>query len=828
MQSIVHDVREGLRLLRRAPLFSALVVITLALAIGANATIFNVVNAVLLRALPYPDPSRLVLLYEGTASSAHPFGFSAPDFVAFRDGTRSFTNVAAFRSTEYELSGLDQPERVPAARISAPLFDVLGVPLALGRPFTDKEDAGRQPVVILSDGLWRRKFGSDPSVVGRAISLDRQAFTVVGVTPRGFTFPARGPVLNNIPADLYVPISFSDTELRGFGSMFNNTVVGRLRPGVSLVQAAAEAREIARRVVAEVYPAQLREMGFSVTMTATAFRDEVVGTISRILYVLMAAVIVVLLIATADIAGLMLTRAAAREREMAVRAALGADRSRLIRMMLIESSVLAAIGGLVGLCLAWGGSRAFLTASPIELPRVTEISFDGRVVLFTLLVTVASAFLCGIVPAWESSRRDASPALKEGGGRTGTASVRQRRIFGALVVAQFACAIVLMTSGGLLIRSFVRLLDTNPGFQQDNVVTLATSLPTSTYTNGADVRAFYGRLLDRVRQLPGVTAVGASTDLPLSIRERRMFTIETPPAASSDLSHLIAQDWVLGGYFDALNIRLLSGRHLSDQDTTTSEPVAVVNETLARRFWPDEDPVGRRIAWGGARTHGQWMRIVGVVADVKQAGLTSPTEAQTWTPWAQLPDGALGDTVIGAFRSLKLIVRTTVPPTTLVSSIRSEVRAIDPLLPVTNVRTLDEVVSTSTASQRFNAAVLGGFAGAALLLAAVGVAGVLAISVSRRTAEIGVRLALGARSGDVLTMVLRQGLSLVLLGLVIGLPCAFVAARLLSALLFGVGSHDAATFAGATGILLLVALAACAIPAIRASRINPLAALRID
>ena len=287
MQSIVHDVREGLRLLRRAPLFSALVVTTLALAIGANATIFNVVNAVLLRALPYPDPSRLVLLYEGTASSAHPFGFSAPDFVAFRDGTRSFTNVAAFRSTEYELSGLDQPERVPAARISAPLFDVLGVPLALGRPFTDKEDAGRQPVVILSDRLWRRKFGSDPSVVGRAISLDRQAFTVVGVTPLGFTFPARGPVLNNIPADLYVPISFSDTELRGFGSMFNNTVVGRLRPGVSLVQAAAEAREIARRVVAEVYPAQLREMGFSVTMTATALRDEVVGTISRILYVLM-------------------------------------------------------------------------------------------------------------------------------------------------------------------------------------------------------------------------------------------------------------------------------------------------------------------------------------------------------------------------------------------------------------------------------------------------------------------------------------------------------------------------------------------------------------
>jgi len=828
MQSIVYDLREGLRLLRRAPLFSALIVGTLALAIGANTAIFSVVNGVLLRALPYEDPSRLVLVYEGLPSYARPFGFSAPDFVGFRERARSYTGIAAFRSVEYELSGQDQPERVRAARVSASLFDLLGVPLAVGRGFTSEEDNGRQPVAILGDALWRRKFGADTGVIGRAITLDRRAYTVVGVLPRGLTFPNRGPLLNNTPADVYVPLSFSDQELGAFASMYNNSVIGRLKPGVSTAQATSEARDIAKTLIAEVYPAVFRENGMALTMRMTPLADDVVGGVRRILYVLLAAVVVVLLIATADITGLMLTRAAVREREMAVRTALGAGRARLIRMMLLEAGVLAGLGGLAGAGLGWWATRVLVSITSIELPRAAEVSVDSRVVFFAIGITLASALLCGIVPAWESSRRQTNTALKESAGRSGTASMRQRRIFGTLVTAQFAFAIVLLTSGGLLIRSFGRLLDTDPGVRRDNVITLSTSLPATTYSKGSDVRAFYQRLLARVGQIPGVSEVATGTDVPLSVRERRAFTVETPNEAVVGLPHVIAHDWVNGKYFDTLGIRLISGRYLTEQDGTGPEPIVVVNETMARRFWPGVNPVGRRMAWGGARTHGPWMRIVGVVADVKQAGIGVPAEPQTWTPWLQLPDAALAENPTGIFRNLTIILRTSVPPESVIASVRQEVAAIDPLLPVSNVKTLDDVLNESTASDRFNASLLGAFAGTALLLAAIGVAGVLAISVSRRTAEIGIRLALGAQSRDVLAMVLRQGLMLVLLGLAIGLPASFFASRLLSTLLFGIGPHDPVAFAGAIVLLLAVALAACAAPAIRASRIDPIAALRID
>jgi predicted permease len=406
--------------------------------------------------------------------------------------------------------------------------------------------------------------------------------------------------------------------------------------------------------------------------------------------------------------------------------------------------------------------------------------------------------------------------------------VRQRRIFGTLVTAQFAFAIVLLTSGGLLIRSVGRLLDTDPGVRRDHVITLSTSLPATTYSKGSDVRAFYQRLLARVGQIPGVSEVATATDVPLSVRERRAFTVETPNEAAAGLPHVIAHDWVNGKYFDALGIRLISGRFLTEQDGTGPDLVVVLNETMARRFWPGVDPVGRRMAWGGARLHGPWMRIVGVVADVRQAGLSVPPEPQTWTPWMQLPDTALAENPTGIFKNLTIILRTSVPPESVIASVRQEVRAIDPLLPLSNVKTLDDVLRESTASERFNASLLGAFAATALLLAAIGVAGVLAISVSRRTAEIGIRLALGARSSDVLVMVLRQGLTLVLLGLAIGLPSAFFVTRLLSTLLFGVGPHDPIAFAGATVLLLAVALAACVAPAIRASRIEPIAALRID
>ena len=827
MQSILYDARSAFRLIVRAPLFSALVIATLALAIGANTAIFGVVNGVLLRSLPYADPDRLVVLYEGVSAVKRPFGFSAPDFVGFRERARSYDGLAAFRSVEYELSGVDQPERISAAKISASLMDVLGTPPALGRTFTSEEDAGRQPVAILSDGLWRRKFGADAAAVGRPVILDRKPYTIVGVMPARFTFPNRGPILNNIPADVYVPISFTDVELRAFGSMYNNSVVGRLKSGVTTAQARGEASNITKQLLAEVYPSQFREMGLSLATTVTPLGDEVTGTIKRTLYVLLAAVAVVLLIACADIACLMLTRAAAREREMAIRTALGAARARVMRLILIETSVLTLIGGAAGLALAWWGQKALLAAAPVSVPRASEITFDVRVLAFTLVVSAAAAIVCGLVPALESSRRDSGHALKEGG-RSGSASARQRRLFSGLVTVQFACAIVLLAAGGLLVRSFVRLMGTDPGFRTDHVISVATNLPASTYPGGADVRSFYVRLLERVRRLPGVTVAGAATDLPLTVRERRLFTIETPPAATASLPRVIANDWVVGGYFDALGVRVVKGRALSDQDTQTSEPVVVVNETLAKRYWPGEDPVGRRIAWGSPRDHGPWMRIAGVIGDIKQAGLAAPTEPETWQPWAQLPDAVLANNIVGIFRGMRLMVRSQVPPESLVATIRQEVRALDPALPVTDIQTLDQIVGASAGPQRFNAALLGGFAGVALLLAAVGIGGVLAISVSRRTQEIGIRLALGANAHDVVRMVIRQGMTLVLAGLAIGLPCAFAATRLLRTLLFETAPHDAVSFAAAIIILCAVALLACAAPALRASRVSPMTALRID
>ena len=827
MQCILYDLRYSMRAIARAPLFSLLVIVTLALAIGANTAIFSVVNGVLLRSLPFENPDRLVLLYKGVSAQLV-FGFSAPDFVAFRERARSYQAVAAYRTVDFELSGVATPERIKAARISASLLDVLGVRPALGRAFTNEEDTGRQPVAILSDALWRRSFGAAPSVIGNPIILDRRAYTIVGVMPAHAPFPYRGPRLNTVPAAVFVPISFSDIELRAFGSMYNNTVVARLKPGVTIEQARAEAAAISRQVGAELYPADLRELGSSLTTPVTAMQDEIVGNVRRLLYVLLAAVGVVLLIACADIACLMLTRVAGRERELAIRTALGAGRGRVMRLMLMETGVLATVGTALGVVLAWWGQRALLAAAPVEIPRAQEIAFDGRVLAFTVAVSVAAALLTGLLPAWEASRRDSNAALKEGGRPGGAGSVRQRRIFAGLVTLQFAGALVLLAAGGLLMRSFVRLMTVDPGFKSDHVVSAATSLPAVSYPTGADVRLFYTRLLESARQLPGVTAVGAATDLPLTVRERRVFTMESPPAATAMLPRGVANDWIMGEYFEALGVRIVSGRPLSDADTLVSEPVVVVNETMARRYWPGEDPIGRRLAWGNPTTHGAWMRIVGVIGDIKQAGLAAPTEPQTWQPWAQVSDQALGSNVVGIFRSMRLMVRSQVPPASLASAIRERVRVLDPALPVTEVQTLDDVVAASAAPQRFNATLLGGFAGIALLLAAVGIGGVLAITVSRRTQEIGVRLALGADAAGVVRMVIRQGMTLVAAGLAIGLPIAFATTRMLTSLLFETTPHDLVAFTGATSVLCLVACAACAAPAVRASRVDPMRALRID
>jgi predicted permease len=816
LEQLVQDARYGLRALWRQPRLAALVSLTLALAIGGTTAIFGVVETVLLRALPYRDPDRLVLLFGSMPGARRPFGFSAPDYVGFVERARRLEATAAFSTKEYELSGIDRPERIAGARVSASLFEVLGVQPIRGLGFTRAEDEGRQPVVVLTDGLWARRFGRDTAIVGRAITLDRQPYTVVGVMPPGFSFPSRGPTFNNEPADLYVPISFTEAELTGFGSMYNHTVIGRLAPSASIADAQLEASAIARRIIREIYPAANQP---KLDLVVSPLRDEVVGRVRTLLLMLMAGIVIVLLIACADIASLLLTRAAGRAREMAVRTALGASRLRLARQMLVETAVLAICGGLLGLVVASTGLALFVGLAPPGMPRLAEIGVDARVVAFGMGLSLLTALLCGAVPAWHASRRETGDMLKEGG-RSGGLGSRQRRVLGALVTVQFALALVLLAVGGLLGRSFQRLMATDPGFRPARVLTLGTSLPASTYPTGASIRAFYERLLERVGALPGVQAVGASAFRPLAILERRGFSIDAQPAASADLPHIVSHDWVNGRYFEALGIPLRRGRYLGEQDMASSERVVVINETMARQFWPGEDPLGRHINRGA--------RIVGIVGDVKQGPLNTETFPQTWSPWAQVNDRGLADNVVGALRSLKLSIRTDLDPEALATAVRQEVGRLDPALPVTGVATMEEVVQASAGPQRFNGALVTAFAAMALLLAAVGVGGVLGSSVSKRTPEIGVRLALGATRGDVLRLVLGEGLTLAGLGIAVGLPAALGLTRLVSGLLFEVSPRDPMTFAAVLGLLIAVAVAACAVPAYRATRVDPGVALRYE
>jgi predicted permease len=823
MTRLWQDVRYAVRGLQRAPVFSLAVTATLALTIGAATAVFTVVNAVLLRALPYRDAGRLVLLQQVFPKMT--FGFSPPDYLAFATRAGFFESIAAYRNREYELSGVEPPERVTVTRASATLFETLGVQPALGRPFTREEDEAGRLVAVLSDALWERAFARDPAAIGRAILLDRQPFTIVGVMPRGFTFPQRGPIMNNVPADVYVPIGFTASERRAFGSMYNNSVIARLRPGVTPVQADADTRALVRSNAREMYPADLRGLAEVLGGSAVPLTDEVSGRSRTVLWVAFAAVGFVLLIACADIASLMLARAMGREREIAVRSALGAGRGRLVRQLLAESGVLAVVGSIVGLVLAVWLSRALVAFAPPTLPRLHEIGIDARILLFTAALTVVTALLCGILPALELSR-PRGEALKEGA--RVSAGRREQRIFGALVAAQLAIAVVLLVGGGLLLRSFSRLMAVDPGFRAERVLTLATSLPAQAYSDAASVRGFYTRLVDDVSQVPGVSAVGASTELPLGVRERRAFALQRESPATRELPHAVAHECATGRYFEAVGIPLKRGRYFTASDAQQSEPVAIINETFARRFWGTEDPVGQRMAWGNAESHGPWMRIVGVVGDVKQGALNTETVPHTYTPWLQVSDAMMADNIVAMMRSLRIAVRGEVDPAALAGTVRARIRAIDPALPLTSVQTMNEVVSRSVAVPRFNALLVSLFAALALLLAAIGVGGMLAMSISRRLPELGVRLALGAQRRTLVAMVLRHGMVLAVAGLAVGLPSAWLLSGVLSSLLFEISPRDPMTFATVAAVLSVVALVACAIPAWRVTRVDPIMVLRME
>jgi predicted permease len=826
MGSLVFDLRHAARTLFKSPVFAVVTVLTLALGIGANSAIFSLVNAALLRPLGYQDPDRLIFIHEAIPQANLPkLPGSAPDIMDIRQYQRSFSRVAAFAENTMELSGRGEPERLTVIRMEHEMFPLLGVDPMLGRTFTTDEDAPGRDVTVLSYRLWQRMFDGRPDAIGTAIRLDRRPFTIVGVMPASFEFPRRGPQFNSTPGDLWIPMAWTNEQKRARGSMFNNSVLARLKPGVSFEQATAELRTLGPRV-RENYPPILRNSAYQLEMMASRMRDEISGQVRTPLLVLFAAVGLVLLVACANVANLILSRAASRQRELNVRLALGAPRARLLQLLLAESLLLALSGGLLGLVAARGVLSLVPAVLSTSLPGVQDVALDGRVVAFTLIVSMLTAILFGLVPMFTSDR-DVSAALHEGSGRTAGGS-RGHRLQQALVTVTVGLAVVLLVGAGLLVRSFAALVETDPGFRPDRVVTMSVALPIDAYDSGQAVSAFVRGVHERLRLVPGVQNTSISTDVPLESNERRAMSPESATLAGPPPS--VTMTWTYGDYFGTLGVPIVRGRAFTATEDTELRPVAIVSESLAARYWPGQEPIGKRIKNGLAGSQTQWLEIVGVAGDAHDGPITAEPTIHVYVPLSRLvPElDELGRTANGFGRTFRLAMLAHGDPTAVVAPARQQIAALDRALPVTQIATMTQQVSASMAPQTFSAAVLTGFAAGALLLAAIGLYGVLAFAVAQRTREIGVRIALGATHGSVLKMVVRQGMALVALGLVVGLIAAVGVTRLMASLLYRTQPFDPLTFTAVPVVLGAVALLACYLPARRAARVEPIVALRTE
>ena len=821
-----QDVRVGSRGLRRSPGFAAVAIAALAVGIGANTAIFSIVNGVLLEPLPYRDPDRLVTVFEKIEGAPFDkFGFSPPDFAVVRRVTRSFEGLAAYRSVHYELSGVGRSERVVAARVSPEIFQVLGIRPALGRAFTAKDDASDAKVAVIGDALWRRAFARDPGVIGRVMKLDRQPYVVVGVMPERFVFPQRGTDMNGEPAEIYVPIAYTPVERSAYGGMYNSSTVGRLKEGVTLDQARADLAAAAR-VLAPQYPADLRGMADALSFPVRPLAEEVVGRSRRLLLVLMGAVGMVLLICCADVANLLLTRSNGRQRELAIRSALGASQVRVVRQLLTESLVLAVSGAAAGLCLAFVIMRAFLSMAGDTLPRPDDIELNHRVAGFAAALALVTPLLFGVMPALRAALASPAATLSDSS-RAATAGRGRQRLLGALVVAQCALALVLTVGAGLLLRSFLRLTHTDTGFRAEHVVNATMVLPSGRYATGLQVKTFYRNAVAAAAAIPGVVASGAATDPPLHIRERRVLTPDSSARSPAGLE--LAATWTVGRYFETLGIPLRAGRFFTDHDGQPGrERVVIVSEMLARRLWPDGDALGHQLKWGIAGSDNPWMTIVGIVGDIKQGALGEEIVSQTYEPLVQAVADDLGSPVIRLFSEVNLIVQSERPAAVVGTELSAAMRRLDPELAVSNVQPVLEIVNGSVKPQRVSTTILGIFAAIAVSLAALGIYGVLANVVVQQTREIGVRLALGAAASAVLWLVLRRALSMTAVGLAIGVAGALALARAMAGLLYEVQPHDAVTFIGAAGGMAVLVVLASLVPAWRATRVDPIVALRME
>jgi putative ABC transport system permease protein len=812
METMWQDVRFGVRMLLKKPVFTAIAVLALALGAGANTAIFSVVNGVLLRPLPYRDPDKLVRLGEWS-KQVPGMSISYPNFKDWRERNRVFEGLAATQFDSYNLTGGDEPERLQGRNISYNFFDVLGVVPAVGRSFRSDEDrAGAPRVTVISHGLWQRRFGGDRKIVGKALALNGESYTVVGVLPQDYRFGAQ--------TDVFVPIGLKeDSEtVRERDNHPGIYAVARLKDGVTFGQAQEALKGIAAQL-AEEYPKA--NAGNSVTLTPLS--EYFVGDIRTSLLMLLAAVGFVLLIACANVANLLLARAASRSREIAVRKAMGASRFRIVRQLLTESIMLAIVGGTVGLLLAMWGVDVLRRASLDLLPTTAEIGLDRTVLLFTFGISILTGVLFGLAPALQASKTDLSESLKEGG-RSGAEGGPRNLVRSLLVVIEVALSVMLLVGSGLLVRSFMLLRETDTGFRQENLLTLQLSYRAGK-DEGGKVVNFFRAVEEKVRALPGVEAVAVSNGVPLLGSSETSFQIEGRPPAEAGKRPMTVAFWTTPGHLDAMGIRLLRGRFIDEHDTAGSELVTVIDDEFARLYFPGEDPVGQYLA-GDKERDFPHSRIIGVVGHVKNYGLDSPgpVQAEMYRARAQVPDKyqpLLAERV-------SLLVRTFQEPETLTAAVRRAVQEVDPNQPLYNVQTMEQVVSDSVASQKLSMMLLLIFAGVAVVLAAVGIYGVMSYAVAQRTHEIGVRMALGAQGGDVLRMVVRQGMLLVLIGVGAGLLLAAALTRLMSGLLYGISATDPLTFAGVPLLLFAVSLIACLVPARRATKVDPMEALRYE
>ncbi|HEU0254092.1 MAG TPA: ABC transporter permease [Pyrinomonadaceae bacterium] len=834
MNALFHDLRFGMRMMVRNPMFTLIAIVTLALGIGANTAIFSVVDAVLLRPLPYPAADRLVFLWSTWVSQGVPTGGSAlPDYHEWRDRNKVFESLGAFYYGDFNLSATgESPERIQGALVSTNFFQTLQVSPALGRLFTaEEEQFGRHRVVLLSDNLWQRRFAGASDVVGRQIRLGGESFTVAGVMPRGM------PFFDNVPeVELWTPMSFAPND--GMATRNNHfiNIVGRLKPGVNAAQAQSDVSAIAL-AIEQVEPGN-KGLGTAIV----PLQEQLSGDSRTALLVLLGAVAFVLLVACVNVANLLLARASARSKELAIRASLGASRARIVRQVMIECLPLALIGGVCGVLLATWGIELISSLLPDSLPRGNTIGVNARVLVFTFALAVLTMLIFGLLPAFQSARTDLRDSMSEGGG-SGIGTRKQHRVRRLLIVAEVALALVLLVGSGLMLRTFLKLRQVDIGFDAHNVITMRVPLPDAKYPipiNAQDPTEpaglpFFDQLLERVSVIPGVQSATVATRLPLGGGDEwgKFFSIEGRPApASLDEVPLVRFALISSDYFRTLGIPVREGRVFSDNDKGNSQPVAIVNETLAKRFFPNESPIGKTI-WMGSPEHllppdaqtpeNRFIRrqIVGVVGNVKGRSLNQESPPQVYAPFTQHRRE-------GWANALTLAVQTTTPPETVVGAIREQVRLLDPDQPITQVRTVDQMLSRALSETRFSLWLLALFAMLGLLLAAIGIYGVMVTAVTQRTHEIGLRMALGARGRDVLWLVIRQGMFPVLIGVGVGLAAAIGLTRLMSTLLYEVSATDPLTLALITVLLTIVALIACYIPARRATKVDPLVALRYE